>query len=115
MAPFDEARIASATGGGRIVLVKFTAKWCLSCQWVDRAIYNDRDVAEELSKRSVLVMVGDVTNDGMPAEGLLYERLKGAPPLTAVFPPGGGPVIRLAGEFSKSDLLQALDAADGRG
>lgn len=109
--PFDQVRIDAAGMEGRTVLIKFTASWCLSCKWVDTAIYDDREIADELERRGVLVIRGDVTTENLPANRMLYEELRGAPPLTVVLPPGGAPPIRLEGKFSKQDLLDALDKA----
>jgi len=108
--PFDEQRIEQATRGGQIVLVDFTAAWCLSCKMVDYLIYDRPEVARELQSCGVLAMRGDVTSSEAPANGLLYDRLRGAPPLTVIYPPSGPP-IRLEGEFSRRDLSRALDEA----
>lgn len=111
--PFDESRIAQANRDGQVVLVDFTAAWCLSCKVVDYLIYSRSEVAQELAARGVLAMRGDVTAADAPANGLLYDRLRGAPPLTVIFPPSGPP-IRLEGKFSRSDLTRALDDAARR-
>ncbi|MGA2265979.1 MAG: cytochrome c biogenesis protein CcdA [Phycisphaerae bacterium] len=108
--PFDQPRIAQANGAGQIVLVDFTASWCLSCKAVDYLIYDRPEVARELAARNVLPMRGDVTAADAPANALLYDTLHGAPPLTVIFPPAGPP-IRLEGKFSRQDLTAALDGA----
>ena len=110
--PFDEGRIASARAAGRTVLVDFTAAWCLSCKIVDLQVYDDPAVAAGLKARGVLAMRGDVTTADLPANRMLYEELKGAPPLTVIFPSAGA-TIRLEGKFSKARLFEALDTAAG--
>jgi len=107
-APYDESRIATAMAAGQTVLVDFTAAWCLSCKIVDMQIYNDRFIAEAMKARNVLAMRGDVTTADLPANKLLYEQLKGAPPLTVIFRPHRPP-IRLEGKFSRKELIAALD------
>lgn len=109
--PFSEARIAEARADGHVVLVKFSASWCGSCMLIDRTIYNDPSVAQELLDRNIVAIKGDVSNKGAAAEGLLYDHFQSAPPLTVVYPPGEGPAIRLEGEFSHADLTAALDRA----
>lgn len=108
---FDEAHIAAARRKGQIVVVKFTAAWCLSCRVVDAAIYNDPEVARRFGEYGVLAVKGDVTTRDLPANAMLYERFRGAPPLTVIFPPGDGEPIFLPGEFSRADLFAALDRA----
>ncbi|MFW6133421.1 MAG: cytochrome c biogenesis protein CcdA [Planctomycetota bacterium] len=102
-------RIAAARDAGKAVVVKFTADWCLECAVVDRRVYQDAEVKARLASDDVVYLVGDVTNRGAPASDLL-ERIGGAPPLTAVFPPAGDPIY-LPGGIAKQDLLDALRAA----
>lgn len=114
MAPFDAAKIARARAAGRTVLVKFTAAGCVECVVVEKKIYEDREVADELARRGVAPFVGDVTDKAMPAGEMLYEQLgQAGPPITAILPPGGGVPIVLRGVFSKSDLFESLDQAAG--
>ena len=114
LADFDEARIAAARKQGRPVVVKFTAAWCLSCKVVDATIYDDEQVARRFREDGVLAVKGDVTRSDMPANAMLYERFRGAPPLTVVLPPKDGKPIFLPGKFSRDELFAALDKAAGR-
>ena len=107
-AAFDEGRIATARAEGQTVVVKFTATWCLSCRVVDVTVFHDDGVIAALAEPNVLVMKADVSNSGTPA-AVYLKRLKGAVPLTVVFPPNRGQPIRLVGKFSPSELLDALD------
>jgi len=108
--PFDQQQIAQARSAGRTVLVDFTAAWCLSCKVVDAMIYDNPRVATALTDRGVLAMRADVTSASAPANDLLYNQLRGAPPLTVIYPPSGPP-IRLEGKFSVDELFAALDQA----
>jgi thiol:disulfide interchange protein len=111
---FDQARLVQARQAGRIVLVDFTASWCLTCKAVEEWIFNDASVAAELASRNVLAMKGDVTTSDLPANDMLYRQLnEPAIPVTVIFPPGQGPPIRLYGLYSKADLFKALAQAGG--
>ncbi|MBS3733468.1 MAG: thioredoxin family protein [Phycisphaerae bacterium] len=103
------ARIAVARNAGRTVVVKFTADWCLECVVVDRRVYRTEQVKARLAEPDVLYLIGDVTNAGTPAAELL-NRIRGAPPLTAIFPPRGDPIY-LPGGISRDEFLAALDRA----
>lgn len=114
-AEFSEARITEARNQGRVVLVKFTADWCLSCGVLEYTIFNRADVGRELRTRGVFAVKGDVTRKDQPANEMLYKQFKGAPPLTVIFPPGDAEPVVLKGKFSKASLIKALDEAMRKG
>ena len=111
--PFDAARIASARVEGRIVLIDFTADWCLTCKAVEALVYDDPAVAQALRAANVLAVRGDVTTRRLPANELLRQLGEPGVPVTVIFPPGRHEPIRLRGLFTKSDLLRALEQAKG--
>ncbi len=112
---FDAAKIEQARQQGRIVLVDFTARWCLTCKAVEQMIFNDSSVADALAKHNVLAVKGDVSTSDMPANDMLYNQLKEpAIPVTVIFPPGNQPPIRLHGLYSKDDLFAALAKAQAK-
>jgi thiol:disulfide interchange protein len=106
--PFDEAQMLSARADGQTVVVKFTATWCLSCRVVDATVFRDDTVIAALADPNVLVMKADVSNAGTPAADYL-KSIKGAVPITVVFPPDRGEPTRLVGKFKPQDLLDALE------
>ena len=110
--PFDSSRLVASTQAGQPVLIDFTARWCLSCRWVDATIYDSPQTAALLRKHNVLAMRGDVTTADLPANTLLYQELRSAPPLTVLYLPGNQTPIRLEGKFSKADLARALDGSN---
>jgi thiol:disulfide interchange protein DsbD len=111
---FDLAAIREARAAGRPVLVKFTASWCGECQLIDYRVYRTTDVARQLERRGVLAVKGDVTDRDAPASDYLKDRFNAAPPLTVIYPPNGGPPIRLTGSFDAEDLFHALDRAEDK-
>ena len=86
----------------------------MECHILDYKVYDRPDVAEQLSRRAVVAMKADVTDRDSDAGRWLRNEIRGAPPLTLIYPSDGRTPIRLVGEFSKSELLNALDAAAKR-
>lgn len=115
MRPFDAAEIARARGEGKIVLVKFTATWCPECKVLDMTVYNDPDLAEAIREKGVVAFKGDVTRKDMPANKMLFEKLRETgPPLTVIFTPGKSEPLRLRKGLSKELIIRKLDEAAGK-
>jgi thiol:disulfide interchange protein len=115
-APYRPGAIAAARQQGRPTLVKFTASWCTACLVVDRTVYDDPAVAEALRDRNVAVFKADVTKRESQAAEFLYGTFGTSPPLTVLYPPGeNAEPIRLVGEFSSQELLEALEALPAGG
>lgn len=118
MIPFEDYsadRLSELQAEGKPVLVKFTASWCLKCKDVERNVFRQEDIARDLRQRKVAAVKADVSRRGSEADKFLKEEFGGQPPLTAIYPAGGGKPILLRGGFSKDDLRQALDRAGAKG
>lgn len=108
---FDRQALQAAHEDGQIVLVEFTAAWCVECRILEATTWDDPSLADELDRRNVAAFQGDITVEGTPAWEMLKLQLQGNPPLTVIWPPGDRPPIRLVGLYSREQLLSALDAA----
>lgn len=107
-AAFDDARAAQ-----KIVMVKFTANWCLTCQQIEHSVYTQKPVWDELDRMSVTPLKADLsalTDDPALDPRPLLTQLNpaGGIPLTAIFAPGRPKPIILASIYSAADLHAAL-------
>jgi thiol:disulfide interchange protein len=108
---YDQAAFTAARAADKVVLVDFTASWCLTCKTVEQTVYNDPEVAKAIQAQGVLALRGDVSRRDSPAYALLNQLREPGVPVTAVFAPGSPQPIRLYGIFKKADLLDALTKA----
>ncbi|MHC4984455.1 MAG: hypothetical protein ACYTF6_14975, partial [Planctomycetota bacterium] len=111
--PFDQGEMLKARRENRVVVIKFTADWCLRGTAIDAAIYQQRDVAEKFRRLDVYAAEGDVTQEGSPADVFLRRWPGLAVPVTAVYLPSRSEPVFLKGEFDKAELLELLDSASG--
>jgi thiol:disulfide interchange protein DsbD len=71
----------------KIVLIKFTAKWCATCQLIEATVYQDPSVWEDLKANNVVALKADFSQENPVAETLLKTLNPGGGiPLTAIYP-----------------------------
>jgi len=107
---FDAARVDAARKEN-VVVVKVTAAWCTECKILDYQVFNTPEAAEAFRDREVIAVKADVTDRSRPASQWVRRNFGGAPPLTIVYPRGGGKPRVMVGRFSKRELFAALDEA----
>jgi thiol:disulfide interchange protein len=85
---FSEERLASLRAAGRPVFVYFTADWCLTCKVNEKAVLEQREVADAFHAHDVAILVGDWTR-GDPAIGRFLEKQgRSGVPLYLWYAPG---------------------------
>lgn len=108
--PEVEAQVSQAVASGQPSLVYFTADWCLSCDVIERRVFDDPAVRAEIS--DVRLIKADVIAGDAAAQAVL-RRFAAAGPPTMVFldrqaAEAGG--ARRVGELSARDFLKSLAA-----
>lgn len=104
--------VEGARAAGRIVLVDFTAKWCLTCQANKRLAIDVPAVRSKLAELEGIAFRADYTNKDprIAAELKRYERA--GVPLVLVFPKRASePAIVLPAALTPGIVLDALERA----
>jgi thiol:disulfide interchange protein DsbD len=110
---YTPERFERAKSEGKIVLVKFTANWCATCQYIEGTVYQDPQIWRALRRHEVVAFKADMTDSELAKPLLLQLNPAGGIPLTAIYAPKlNGPIV-LASVYGSDDLLRALDAAAG--
>ncbi|MBN1795748.1 MAG: thioredoxin family protein [Sedimentisphaerales bacterium] len=108
---YDTQKIENAIEQGQTVLIKFTADWCLSCQWIEKTVYTRKDIAELIEEKNVLVVKADTTLKDTPATKALQNIYNEAVPYSVLHLPDG----RKEGWVGKGfgdELMQALEGIE---
>jgi thiol:disulfide interchange protein DsbD len=112
--PYSDPTLDAARKAGKIVLVKFTANWCLNCQFVEANVYHDPDAIAALRKHDVVTVKADLTKDDAPGWARLRElSATGGIPLTAIYVPGYDKPIQISSVYTTQTLLKTLDQLGG--
>jgi thiol:disulfide interchange protein len=109
-AHYSDAEFNALRAAGKPVLVKFTANWCATCQYIEGTVFRDAAVWQSLARHDVTPLKVDLTAEGAPGEDLLKKlNPAGGIPLTAIFIPGREEPIVIASIYNSAELLAALE------
>jgi thiol:disulfide interchange protein len=108
--PYSDEALAEARRQGRPVLVKFTANWCLNCQYIEATVFNDARAVQTMRQLGVVPIKADLTHDTAAGWPLLRELSPvGGIPLTAIWAPGAERPVILASVYTAATLVQMLE------
>jgi thiol:disulfide interchange protein DsbD len=82
---FDPFSLTDAHLQGRHVVVDFTARWCMNCQYNKLAVLDAPDIAALLAQKNVLCLSADITTKNPPAQSLLAHLGGQSVPFLAIF------------------------------
>jgi hypothetical protein len=100
------AALASAKASGKKILLDFEAVWCGPCHTMDQWIWNDEEVAREISTGFVAVKI-DVDDE----KGLVKRFNTTGYPTMIILDSSGKEMWRKADYQSSKQMLEALRAA----
>ncbi len=108
--PYSDDALAAARKAGKLVLVKFTANWCLNCQYVEATVYHDDAAIAALRSHDVVTLKADLTDDDAPGWNRLSElNATGGIPLTAIYAPGYDRPVQISSVYTTGTLVKTLD------
>ncbi len=107
--------VEAAMKDGKVVVLDFTAEWCLNCKALKAAVLNVEPVKGRLMAQDVVAFEVDLTARSAPGWERLRELGQTGIPTLAVFGPGqeNGPWI--ANAYGPGQVMSAIDGAGAQG
>jgi thiol:disulfide interchange protein DsbD len=108
--PYSQQAQDAAHAAGHPVFIDFTAAWCLSCQYNERAVLKSADVESALLKGGVVTMKADWTNADPAITQKLASVGRAGVPTYVIYPAGATAVADVLPELLTKDLvLKAIE------
>ncbi|MBC24601.1 MAG: hypothetical protein CMJ32_11910 [Phycisphaerae bacterium] len=109
---YTKARFENAIDDGKVVLLDFTAEWCLNCKTLEATVlYSDR-VAQQINTEGVVPMKIDLTGSNPEGRKMLEEVQRLTIPLLVIFD-REGQVIFKSDAYTKQQVIDALQLGLG--
>ena len=114
---FDRETLERELAQGRIVVVDFTADWCMNCKFLEKTILKTPEVEAKFDEKNALTLTADWTNqDAQTPDVVAINELfdkngaRQVPTLMIFTPEQPERPIVLRGLYSKRALLEALES-----
>jgi thiol:disulfide interchange protein len=85
---YTPQRFEEARAGGKVIVLDFTAEWCLNCKALEMTVLHRADVVSFINAPGVVAMKVDLSGDNPPGQAKLAELGWTGIPLLATFGPG---------------------------
>lgn len=111
--PYTEESYRAELSAGRVVVIDFTADWCLNCQALKAAVLDREPARSALRAPDVVPMVADLTSEEAPGWAKLEELGQTGIPLLVIAGPGLAEPW-MANAYNSGQVMDAIGAARGR-
>jgi len=110
--PYSRDFLAASLDAGQIVVLDFTAEWCLNCKALEATVLAKDPVKPQLLSADVVPMVADLTSLSAPGWEFLNNDLgQTGIPFLAVFAPGQDAPVWVSNAYTSNQVLDAIELA----
>jgi thiol:disulfide interchange protein len=109
---FTPERLAAAQAEKKVVVLEFTAEWCINCKTLEELVLNTALVAAQLNSKDVATIKVDVTGNNEAGNAKLLETGRRTIPWLVVYDRNGGEVFK-SDAYTINQLVDAIGKARG--
>ena len=107
--PFTPERLQSERDQGHAVFVDFTAAWCLTCKFNEKAVLENSEVREAFQRHGVVKLKADWTNGDPTITKLLQQFGRPGVPLYVLYPGKSQEPVVFPELLTKNIILDKLE------
>ena len=86
---YTPERFSEASGKNKVVVMVFTAEWCLNCKALEQGVFRNPAIAALLARKGVVPMKVDITGNNPAGKAKLKEVGTLTIPLLVIYSPKG--------------------------
>ncbi len=109
---YTPERFDRAIRDGKVVVMDFTAEWCLNCKSLEHGVLNGSKVTSLFSDGNVVPIKVDITGNNPVGKAKLKEVGRLTIPLLVVYAPDGREVFK-SDFYTADEVLRAVNEARG--
>lgn len=110
---YTPARFAEATAAGKVIVLDFTAEWCLNCKALEKGVLHQPEVVKALADNSVVPMRVDLTGSNPDGQAKLKQLNWVGIPLLAISGPGAKEPVTFD-TYTPTSVLDAIRQAGAK-
>jgi thiol:disulfide interchange protein DsbD len=107
--PFTPERLQAERDQGHAVFVDFTAAWCLTCKFNEKAVLENSEVRDAFQRHGVVKLKADWTNGDPTITKILQQFGRPGVPLYVLYPGKSGEPIVFPELLTKNIVLEKLE------
>ncbi len=104
---------AQARAQDRVVMIDFTAEWCLNCKALEHGVLERKEVLAAINSPGVVPMKIDLTGDNPVGKAKLKELNWVGIPLLTFYGPGFQGPLKYGDGYTPEMVIRAIDDARG--